>query len=164
MVSMNITSVDHVYTLMASTSSDVAESKMTILVDVIRRDNPSAMALITGTDGVQMRTYADSGMRDNFFVTKSDFDDYELFHELCEGQGADKTSKFKIYGCGKVTKLFETNGKCTKLTFNSALYIPNLLANLIFIGHFDDAGFTIIFGEKTVKFIDPNGMNILTGK
>ena len=38
------------------------------------------------------------------------------------------------------------------------------LANLISIGCFDDAGFTIIFGEKTVKFIDPNGTNILTNK
>ena len=83
---------------------------------------------------------------------------------LCEGQGADRTSKFKIYGCQKVTKLFETNGKCTKLIFNSALHMPNLLVNFISIGCFDDGGFTIIFGEKTVKLIDPNGTNILTGK
>ena len=107
-----------------------------------------------------MRTYADSGASDNCFINKFDFEDYEL----CEGQGADKTSKFKIYGCGKVTKVFETNGKHTKLTFNSALHTPNLSANLISIGCFDDAGFTIIFSGKTVRFINPDGINILTGK
>ena len=57
-----------------------------------------------------------------------------------------------------------TNGKHTKLTFNLALHTPNLSANLVSIGCFDDAEFTIIFGGKTVKFIDPNGTNILTGK
>ena len=48
--------------------------------------------------------------------------------------------------------------------FNSALHMPNLLANLVSIGCFNDAGFTIIPGKKTVKFINPNGTNILTGK
>ena len=164
-VSQNMTSADHVYALMASTPFDVAKPKLTISVDVIgNEDSPNAKALMVGTNGVEMRTYTDSGTSDNCFVNKSDFEDYERFHEPCEGQGADKTSKFKIYRHGKVTKLFVTNGKHTKLTFNSALHTPNLLANLVSIGHFNDAGFTIIFGGKTVKFIDPNGTNILTGK
>ena len=155
MVSKNMTSADHVYALMASTPFNVAKQKLTISVDVIgNEDSPNAKALMVGTNGVEMRTYSDSGTSDNCFVNKSDFEDHELFHEPCEGQGADKTSKFKIYG----------HGKHTKLTFNLALHTPNLLANLVSIGHFDNAGFTIIFGGKTVKFIDPNGINILTGK
>ena len=47
--------------------------------------------------------------------------------------------------------------------FNSALHTPNLSANLILIGHFDDTGCTIIFAGKTVRFINPDGINILTG-
>ena len=164
MVSENMTSADHVYALMASTPFDVAKPKLMISVDVIgNEDSPNAKALMVGANGVEMRTYADSGASDNCFINKSDFEGYELFYELCEGQGADKTSKFKIYGHGKVTKLFATNGKHTKLTFKLALHTHNLSANLVSIGCFDHAGFTIIFGGKTVKFINPNGTKILTG-
>ena len=100
-VSKNITPIDHVYTLMASNSSDVAQSKLTISVDVIQ-NSPTTTALISGKNGVEMRTYTDPS--NNCFMNKSDFEDYELFNEPCEGQGADRTSKFKIYGCGKSPK------------------------------------------------------------
>ena len=68
----------YTYALMASTPFDVAKPKLMILVDVIgNEDSPNAKALMVGTNGVEMRTYADSGASDNCFINKSNFEDYE---------------------------------------------------------------------------------------
>jgi hypothetical protein len=110
-------------------------------------------------------TYIDSGASDHCFVNRADFgSDYIAFDVPREGQSASKGAKFRILGQGSVTKVVETLGARTKLQFNTVLHTPDLTANLISVGRFDIAGFTVAFGNGHATFIDPAGTSFMTGK
>ncbi|PPR04698.1 LOW QUALITY PROTEIN: hypothetical protein CVT26_015022 [Gymnopilus dilepis] len=62
-----------------------------------------------------------------------------------------------------VVRTIITAGKRVTLTLNS-IHTPDLVANLVSIGRFDKAGFTVTFGSGKVEFRDPDGDVILNGR
>ena len=64
---------------------------------------------------------------------------------------------------GTVQKLVKTNGRTSMLVFSKAIHTPDLAANLISIGKFDDLGFLVIFKEGKALFQDKSGTVFMEG-
>ena len=56
------------------------------------------------------------------------------------------------------------NGWTSKLIFKVALHMPDLAANLVSIGKFDDMGFLVTFAGGKACFMDPAGNTFMTGE
>jgi hypothetical protein len=147
----NIT--EKVYTiLMADTSENVVVSD-------------AALLTVPSMNASESLTYIDSGASDHCFVSRADFgSDYVAFNVPREGQSASKGAKFRILGQGSVTKVVESPGVRTTLKFSSVLHTPDLTANLISVGRFDIAGFTVAFGNGRATFTDPAGESFMMGE
>jgi hypothetical protein len=145
------TGSERVYTiLMADTSEQVIVSDAAFLTV----PNPSDPHL----------TYIDSGASDHCFIDRMDFGvDYTAFDVPRVGQSASKGAKFRILGQGSVTKTVESPEGRTTLKFNSVLHTPDLTANLISVGRFDIAGFSVTFGNGRATFVDPAGTSFMSG-
>jgi hypothetical protein len=153
-----------------STQNAVAEHTYTILMadaseHVVISD--AALLATSNANSLGDLTYIDSGASDHCFVDRADFGtDYVPFDAPREGQSASKGAKFRILGQGSVTKVVESPGlnARTTLKFNSVLHTPDLTANLISVGRFDIAGFSVNFGNGRATFVDPDGINFMAGE
>lgn len=115
------------------------------------------------TEVHEIRTYADSGATDHFFVDRAVFSDYEELPNPIEGHAALKGAMFRVIGRGTVKKICHTAHGLSELVFKNALHAPDLASNLISITKFDKAGFSVIFGAGHVRFLDPRGREVLCG-
>ncbi|KIJ39182.1 hypothetical protein M422DRAFT_80496, partial [Sphaerobolus stellatus SS14] len=78
----------------------------------------------TAFDGIH--TYTDSGASDHCFINREDFTEYNTLTTLHGRQSSNKEGIFKILGYGSVTKVIESRGLHTTITFKSALHTPDL--------------------------------------
>ena len=67
-------------------------------------------------------------------------------------------------GEGTVRKTVSNNGHISQLVFKGALHTPELSANLISIGKFDDLGFSVVFKGGRASFVDPKGKTFMSGE
>ena len=64
-------------------------------------------------------------------------------------------------GHGVVKRTVKTRHGTSELVFKRALHTPDLAANLISVGKFDEAGFSATFAAGQVTFKDTNGREVL---
>ena len=107
-------------------------------------------------------TFADSGASNHCVVDWSTFSEYMELAVPREGRVVSKDLVFHIVGQGTVRKTVTTNGRTAELVFQNTLHTPDLATNLISIGKFDWAGFSVIFEKGMVVFKDAKGQEILT--
>jgi hypothetical protein len=156
--------------LASADQNTVTERTYTILMadaseEVIISD--AALLTIPNPDPNNVLTFIDSGASDHCFVSRADFgNDYVAFDVPREGQSASKGAKFRILGQGSITKTVESPGmnSRTTLKFNSVLHTPDLTANLISVGRFDIAGFSVNFGDGRATFVDSAGTKFMAGE
>lgn len=108
-----------------------------------------------------MPMFADSRASDHCFVDREVFSTYESLKTPHKGQATFKDSVFKIVGHGTVRKTVQTSAGTTELIFNNALHTPGLMANLISIVQFDNAGFSVTFSQGWAVFKDRKGQEVL---
>lgn len=109
-------------------------------------------------------TYADSGATDHYFVQWSNFEDYKLYPSPCYGISANCGGVFSILGEGTVRRAVTVNGHTLHLIFRSALHMPELAANLVSIGKFDNLEFFIVFKGRKVNFVDQSEKMFMIGE
>ncbi|KNZ81680.1 hypothetical protein J132_11034 [Termitomyces sp. J132] len=131
------------------------------------QQNPTAnMATMTTTAPAReaLLMYADSGATDHCFVRHSEFEEYKAYTMPQQGISANRGGVFSILREGIVRKTMSINGQTSQLIFKSALHTPDLSANLISIGKFDDLGFSVVFKGGWASFVDSSGRTFMTGE
>ena len=139
-------------------------------IDPISHDYNSDRTTTTPVEALAVRipgfipTYANSGASDHCFVERHAFSDYEALSAPREGQSAPVGGLFRIIGQGTVKKVVKTAAGTSELVFCRALHTPDLAANLISVGKFDEAGFTVVFTGGKAIFCDAGGREVLVGR
>ncbi|KAG5730746.1 hypothetical protein E4T56_gene3474 [Termitomyces sp. T112] len=134
------------------------------IVPIDIEQNPTASDLMVMALNTTVPTFSDSGATNHCFVHQNAFSDYTPFTIPRQGQAVSKDNLFQIVRSETVRRTVRTENGRAELVFRDALHTPDLLANLVSIGKFDRAGFSVIFAHGKAIFSDPDGRVVLVGK
>jgi len=106
----------------------------------------------------EVPTLIDSGASDHCFVDKASFINLELLHRPITRLAAGKESTFKVIGKGKAKIHTMINNTRESITFENALYTPELRSNLISVSKLGEKGTSVTFDNNgaLVKLVDGN--------
>jgi len=78
--------------------------------------------------------------------------------------GAGKQSTFNVEGKGKVKIQMSVNGVKKNITFEDALYTPNLRSNLISLSKLAEKGTQVEFDKDRAQVKTKDGQIVITAK
>ena len=109
-------------------------------------------------------TLIDSGASDHCFTNKEFFVTLALLPQPTIGLAAGKESIFKVLGKGKAKILVTINGSTKALTFENALYTPELWSNLISVSKLGEKGAKVYFDKQGAQIKAADGMIVMKAK
>jgi hypothetical protein len=125
--------------------------------DILKENKCSLrkVALAAGNlpESMSSCSFADSGCMIHFFKNRDVFLFYKPLNQVVSQSSKEGTS-FTILGTGDIEFKVIFQGTKHTLTFHNALHAPNITANLLSISKMDLAGWSAIFRNGHVWFLN----------
>jgi len=122
------------------------------VLNVVHKNESTALALI------------DSRASDHCFIDKASFITITYMHQPNMGLAASRESTFSIAGEGKAKIETNVNGITRAITFNDALYTPELRSNLISVSRLVGKGAKVHFDEHEAQVKSIDGTTIMMAR
>jgi len=113
---------------------------------------------------INIPTLIDSGASDHCFVNKEYFITLILLPQPMLRLGAGKRSTFNVIGKGKTKIYVNIDGNIKSLTFDNALYTPELRSNLISVSKLGEKGAKIHFDEQGAQITAVDNTIVMKAK